>query len=149
MSRRTFTPTYDNDLVQKWYLTQELDGFNDSINKLEASAPAKKTTNANGSCIKYNDGKMICYKKITGNSGQPFTLWTNNIYYFDVANGDWAEDFVEIHNVQVTNNTLQLWCNIGNVTNSSAGTTRLIRPDNGGSAGQNYSINILAIGRWK
>lgn len=106
-------------------------------------------SNTNGNYIKFANGTMICTKIISGNTGNELELWANGTYYRDIQNGSWAQEFVELYNTQATNQTLQLWCNIGNVTNTSAGTTRIIRPDNGGSAGQNYNIHLFAIGRWK
>ena len=106
-------------------------------------------SNTNGNYIKFADGTMICTKIISGSTGNELELWANGTYYRDIQNGSWAQEFVELYNTQVTNQTLQLWCNIGNITNTSAGITRIIRPDNGGSAGQNYNIQLLAIGRWK
>lgn len=106
-------------------------------------------SNANGNWIKYADGTMICTKIVSGNTGKEFNLWANGTYFWDIQNGNWPQEFVELYNTQATNQNVQLWCNIGNVTTTSAGTTRIIRPDNGGPAGQNYNIQLLAIGRWK
>lgn len=106
-------------------------------------------SNTNGSWIKFSDGTMICYKEISGNTGGVFELWANGIYFFDINNGNWANEFKQIQNVQVTNKSSQMWCTTFETTNTFAGKTRLIRPNDGGSAGQNYNINIMALGKWK
>lgn len=103
--------------------------------------------NENGDYIKFANGIMICSKTISGRT--TFSLWANNIYFKDIANGDWAEEFTELWNVQVTNTTAATWANIYNCSLTSAGTSRISRPDSGGSNGQYYNVNIIAIGRWK
>ena len=89
---------------------------------------------------------MICHKFITGADGA--TQWSGTIYYHDVVNGNWSQNFKTILNVQVTNTTNQWWCCISGTTETSAGTTRLIRPDSA-SSGQTYNIHIMAVGKWK
>ena len=87
---------------------------------------------------------MICTKKLTGKSST--SVWASPIYYQDIENGNWASEFVSIQNVQVTNTGLQFWATIGSYSTISAGTTRILRPDN---YSQTYNIDIFAIGKWK
>ena len=124
--------------------TSSKDNLVTAINSIVESG-----VNDNGSWIKFADGTMICTKIVSGNTGNVLNLWYNGIYFMDIQNGNWAQEFVELYNTQATNQNLQLWCTIGNVTTTSAGTTRIIRPDDGGNKGQNYSISLLAIGKWK
>ncbi len=102
------------------------------------------TETENGTLIQYNDGRLICMKTLSGNSGTLIS-W-GNLYYKDIVAGNWAFSFVSIDNIQITNATSQFWTIISDYTNSSAGTVRIIRPD---SHEQNYNIQIIAIGRWK
>lgn len=103
-------------------------------------------SNSNGNWVRFTDGTMICHKFITGADGA--TQWSGTIYYHDVVNGNWSQNFKTILNVQVTNTTNQWWCCISGTTETSAGTTRLIRPDSA-SSGQTYNIHIMAVGKWK
>ena len=101
-------------------------------------------SNDNGSWIKWADGTMICHKFLAEYSSA--SLWANGIYYHDISNGNWPQEFKLILNCQVTNTTNQWWCCIDGVSEASAGTTRLIRAD---SNSQEYNIHLLAIGKWK
>lgn len=121
----------------------------DSNNKariLDKSVIVDSGSNENGNWVKWADGTMICHKFITGADGA--TQWSGTIYYHDVVNGNWSQNFKTILNVQVTNTTNQWWCCISGTTETSAGTTRLIRPDSA-SSGQTYNIHIMAVGKWK
>lgn len=119
--------------------TTEKSSLVDAINSVVESG-----SNDNGDWIKYADGTMICGKHLSGKSSS--SIWASPIYYQDVDNGDWANEFVSIQNVQVSSTGIQFWASIGDYTNTSAGKTRLMRPDGNST---NYNINILAIGTWK
>lgn len=104
-------------------------------------------SNSNGSWIRFNDGTMVCTKNLIGTTGR-FNLWANGTYYMDIQNGNWPLSFTKLDDIQVTNAHNQMWCCCSNHSLVSAGVTRLVRPDDGGS-GQNYNINIMGIGKWK
>lgn len=101
--------------------------------------------NENGWWFKYADGTMIC-TKILADTPSGVTLWDNGIYYLDISVGNWAKPFTALINVQVSSSTLQYWCNISGVNNTSGGTVRLLRPSDNPLY---YEVRILAIGRWK
>ena len=69
--RKTFTPTYDNDYVQKWYLDEELGTLMSSLSDSNGG-------NQNGNYIQFPNGIMICYGNVTTST----LTWT-------LDNGTW------------------------------------------------------------
>lgn len=102
-------------------------------------------SNENGSWIKYSDGTMICYKTVTGTPESTLEAW-GNIFYANVSCGDWPQTFKSILNCQATCNTIQYWISKGTVTETSAGSVRLLCADNNI---RSYKLYLTAIGRWK
>lgn len=115
------------------------DNIENAINGIVESG-----TNDNGEYVKYENGTLICTKSIAGTA--TVKVWNSPIYYTDIENGNWAYPFSSIHNVQITSRTSQFWTNVDGVTNTSAGKTRLMRPD---QYDTQYVVNLFAIGRWK
>lgn len=157
---RTFTLEEETRLHWIGYFAGELRTFNNLVLQFQIEESPTPTpyipwagyivesgSNDNGSWIKYADGIMICFKRVSGTTAR-FNLWTNGTYYYDIQNGSWSQPFITFLNVQCTSATNQSWAIISNYSLISAGTTRLIRPDDGGS-GQNYVVDLLAIGKWK
>lgn len=134
----------DNNLI---FRSENIEYKNDNLKNYLDGQIIESGSNSNGNYIKYANGILICTKNLTGTTGK-FDLWANSTYYMDIQNGDWPLSFAKLDNIQVTNAHNQMWCCCSNHSLVSAGVTRLLRPDNGGS-GQNYNINIMGIGRWK
>ena len=102
-------------------------------------------SNDNGSYIKYSDGTMICHKYIEGTPDSVLETW-GNIFFTNVSCGDWSQTFTTILNCQATCNVIQYWLANGTVTETSAGSVRLLCADN---VARPYKIYLMAIGRWK
>ena len=116
---------------------------------IDGSNGIESGSNENGNWIKFNDGTLICQKRIrVGYSSINVSLWAGNIYFADIQNGDWAQEFIQIDNVQATNNTDQYWLATTGYTETSAGYTRLFRPNNG-DEWVGADIHLMAIGKWK
>lgn len=116
---------------------------------IDGSNGIESGSNENGNWIKFNDGTLICQKRIrVGYSSINVSLWAGNIYFADIQNGDWAQEFIQIDNVQATNNTDQYWLVTTGYTETSAGYTRLLRPNNG-DEWVGADIHLMAIGKWK
>ena len=101
-------------------------------------------SNDNGNYIKYSDGTMICHKVVSGTPAS-LSAWSS-CYYVDVDCGNWPQTFTSILNCQATCNVAQYWLAKGAVTESSAGSTRILCMD---SNARSYKIYLMAIGRWK
>lgn len=101
-------------------------------------------SNDNGNYIKYSDGTMICHKIVSGTPAS-LSAWSS-CYYVDVDCGNWPQTFTSILNCQATCNVAQYWLAKGAVTESSAGSTRILCMD---SNARSYKIYLMAIGRWK
>lgn len=99
----------------------------------------KKTTNSNGTAIKFSDGTLICTKKLTGKTSN--TLWYDSLYYSDIWWGNLAAPFTEIYSINATSDS-QYWCSV-----SDQGYVRLFRLSK--VTDYNYSIYLTVIGRWK
>lgn len=110
-------------------------------------------SNENGEYVKFADGTMICTKTVAG-STQIETSWGNLYESSDISLGNFALPFVEAPKVFATNGILSgqfghaffiEW--IKNITNTSFGSTILVRP--APSSGADYNIQLFAIGKWK
>ena len=111
----------------------------------------KKGSNSNGSWIKYDDGTLICYKKIsvsaTFSSSQKWgSMWESNA--LDL--GDYPYSFIEIPILNITNASTSggFYECIENKTNTKIGKVYMCRPDDI-NATISYTFDIIAIGKWK
>lgn len=160
-----FTKVYNYKIILKDFYDKEItidDGvvptgqpvwseYSDHIDFLAATIGGNPIidsgSNANGNYIKYYDGTMICYKSVTDEVAIN-TAWYS-LYEGTIDLGDWAEEFISIPNVQVTN-TSGTGAIIESFNTSPSTTTAgilyLVRPN---SYTGNVTINVLAIGKWK
>lgn len=89
---------------------------------------------------------MICYKKVTA-SVAITTSW-QGMYEGSMVLGSWAQEFIDVPFVNLTNNS-STGCFIESIesfSKTSAGRVYLARPQ---SYTQNVTICVMAIGRWK
>lgn len=107
----------------------------------------KSGSNSNGSWIKFADGTMICTKTISGSVD--VTIRWGVLYESIAINlGDFPEEFIEIPKIYITSR------DIGAIiegcfypTTQSYGKTYIALPSTYNS--RNYTLDIMAIGRWK
>ncbi len=109
-------------------------------------------SNSNGSYIKYSDGTMICYKKVTGTTnisstwGNGYTSGADN----SISLGNFPAEFISkpIVNVTLERGSSNCWLasNI-NVGTISAGIVSLLRFTSATNVA--YTLNVIAIGKWK
>ena len=124
---------------------------------LHVTMPANPTaditgygSNANGSYWKFADGTLICAKTVT--DSVTFSAWGSLYESTVISYGNWPVEFksgtVPFVVVQLKNSGFAGFSTgAGSVTATSAGSGRIIRPNNPGQ--QNASVDLIAIGRWK
>jgi hypothetical protein len=104
--------------------------------------------NSNGNYIKYSDGTMICTKLVTV-TAQCSTTWGSMYESENVSFGATPQTFIEVPMVfPYASTRTALIEGLRDTTINDFGNTWLARP----IADQNqiqYTINLLAIGRWK
>lgn len=118
------------------------DNVEEAINEIVES-----NSNINGNYIKYVDGTMICYKTVIANVTMD-TAW-GSLYEGNIVLGDWAEEFIDVPNVQTTNVSTVgaiIECFQTSPTKTNAGVLSLVRVN---SATFPVTINVLGIGKWK
>lgn len=110
-------------------------------------------SNSNGSYIKYSDGTMICYKKVTG-SADITTAWGSLYTSSSVSLGNWAATFstapVASVYAQCQSGTQYMLStsNVADTTGTtSAGSVTLIRPSS--RSGTAYILYCIGIGKWR
>lgn len=108
-------------------------------------------SNANGTWIKFSDGTMICTKESTKTiPSNGWQTWggcydTKDVYDF----GLFAETFYSKPVVTATVTGGNGWLEFFYDTSTSAvGKCRFIRPNDPGAA-KDFTVSIIAIGRWK
>lgn len=107
-------------------------------------------TNSNGSWIKYADGTMICTKKIV--TQQQINVAFGGLYETSntVNFGNYAMPFISVPDT-ILATSLGRSClleGIQDYSNTSFGRTWLMRPSADVSVNE-YTISLLAIGKWK
>jgi hypothetical protein len=105
-------------------------------------------SNANGTWIKWADGTMECTKTVEGTTSTT-TSW-GSLYEGGVVCGNYAQPFIEKPRTNATGqkglgNVIQCFGSNQNAT--SWGTLYILNPTSNGSC--NYSIDLIAKGRWK
>ena len=103
--------------------------------------------NANGNWIKYADGTMICTKYIAGTTNVT-TAW-GGLYEGSIDAGSFAQEFVSrpiIGATPVGGNGCLIQC-FHNTTASVFGTLYITLSVS--AADRQYTIDLIAIGRWK
>lgn len=146
---RKSDPKYDDDLVNKRYVDNE-------IKKVEEHHVVESGSNANGYWIKFSDGTMIQGKYLNSQTFS-FLSWYNAIAYKDFTMGNWEIPFVGTPRLLsdscvFTNNDYdnQGWVtNSPRLTSTNAGTMRLCRPSDASTISFTVDICRTAIGRWK
>lgn len=117
------------------------------VNAINVLAPGEiidsKLNEASG-YIKYSNGFMIQWKFGSGTGGGQ--AWTSPIYYSDINMGNWAVPFTVIFNYIPSVATSLYWCTSGDFNNTSAGTIRVFRPNNGTTT---VYVRAFAYGTWK
>lgn len=132
----------------------DMNEIKSSVNDLydEVDSIIDSGSNANGNYIKYSDGTMICYKNVTGTANIS-SSWGSGYYGGDGASislGNFAQTFTStpIINVTAERTDGNYWIGcIQNASSSSAGNIYLLRFSS--NASNPYSLNIVAIGKWK
>ena len=119
-----------------------------NLNQIQTNAEnsINGTSDLTGSSgyIRYDNGIQIAWKQATVTAGG--TAWTGTgLYYSDHSMGNWEQPFSSILSVSSGVNSIQYWTTNGNISNTSAGTIRALRPT---SVTQSVAIWIMAIGTW-
>ena len=104
----------------------------------------EKNLNSGSGYIKYENGFMLQWKSITGNTGG--TQW-GVVYYSDHEMGNWEIPFTTLFTVWSDIDRAQNWSSNKDQTLTSAGVVRAFRPNAGIET--NAKITITAIGLWK
>lgn len=95
--------------------------------------------------VRFDNGFQIAWKSVTDVIGG--TAWSGtSVYYSDTSMGDWAKPFNTIFTVVSSVFASQYWSTCFNYSNTSAGTFRAYRPNNGA---QSNKITVIGIGTWK
>ena len=104
-------------------------------------------SNSNGSWIKFEDGTMICYKKISGTTNINLTWYS--LYRADVYIGLMPCEFVETPTITYSLTGEYILCGGSTTapTKKNFGGVNLVRPNT--FNGVYYEINAIAIGKWK
>ena len=122
-------------------------------NKIIAGSPEiiESGSNANGDYIKYSDGRMICYKTVTGTvhiteQYYGYFYHTPDGKYFNL--GDYAMPFIErpIWHITFRGGNAQWIAAIQNQSATHAGDLHILSP-NSKTAGAYY--DVIAWGKWK
>lgn len=108
-------------------------------------------SNANGTYVKYSDGRMECYKTVTGTVNitekyYGYFYQTPNNKYFNL--GDYAMPFIErpICSIQFRGGNCQWIGSIQNQSATHAGDLQILSVTSK-TAGAYY--DVIAFGRWK
>ena len=107
-------------------------------------------SNANGEYWKFPDGTLICAKSVTPTV--TFSEWGSLYESSVIQYGSWAYAFksgtIPFVTAMLKNSgAAAIVVSIGSVTNESAGTGRVTRPNNPGEIA--LGIDVIGIGRWK
>lgn len=107
-------------------------------------------SNTNGNYVKYADGTMICTKKIV--TQQQINVAFGGLYETSntVNFGNYAMPFISVPDT-ILATSLGRSClleGIQDYSNTSFGRTWLMRPSADASVNE-YTISLLAIGKWK
>ena len=118
----------------------------DAVNK-GLAAIIDSGSNENGEWIKWNDGTMICTKRLA--SRTTLSVWNSPIVFADISAGNFPQTFTAIKSMQATSENDQVTVHsVTDFTNTSAGSVRIT-----GAATEavtrDYIIHIFAIGKWK
>lgn len=128
-----------------------LNKIEDELELLDDNVPIYGS-NANGSYVKYGNGVMICYKTVSGTSditetwGNGYTTGSSNT----ISLGDFAETFIStpVVNITVGRGNFNCWlATVQGTTTTFAGYVSLLRFTT--QPNVSYTLNIIAIGRWK
>lgn len=104
-------------------------------------------SNDNGSWIKYDDGTMICWKKLNGNIN--INIAWGSLYYNEVELGNSPLSFIENPTISYNLTGENCFvCGTSKITSmTDLGRVTLVRPTQLNN--MPYTINVIAIGRWK
>ena len=145
--RKTQQPSdYPSNQIHDAYSTSTTDTYScNYINSIVESG-----SNANGNYIKYADGTMICTKKIV--TQQQINVAFGSLYETSntVNFGNYAMPFISVPDT-ILATSLGRSClleGIQDYSNTSFGRTWLMRPSADVSVNE-YTISLLAIGKWK
>lgn len=98
--------------------------------------------------MKFSDGSLICMIEVTYTGA--ISTKSGSMYYGSQINlGSWPVSFTNVPYVSlsVRSGTDSFAANVSGASNSSAGSTYLW--SNVSKASQTYSVDVIAIGRWK
>lgn len=109
-------------------------------------------SNNNGNWIRFTDGTMICTKTITVQT-EITTPWGSLYESGNINLGDYAQSFIKKPIVSINNCYADNYASgvfiesLFNITKSNVGDVWLCRPNSRASA--SYTLDIIAIGKWK
>lgn len=105
-------------------------------------------SNANGNWIKYSDGTMFCWRRITFTSISFNTAWGSVYESASQSFGDTPQTFISTPAIFTSADSAAYAGveGIHNASTTSYGEAQLFRPVNGSAT---VALNILAIGKWK
>lgn len=164
----TVYKTGTDEYPQFDFAFEHLKGATGSTGPAGADAVVNSVSDLSGarSAVYFNDGTLIGYRTVTGVTA--ISTAVGSLYYADIPVNDYwafipvsADDFISAPTVSVSvlgNGSQYMWAGTGATspvkntsTNNrwalSANAVRLFRATSHASA--NYSINIIAIGKWK
>lgn len=107
-------------------------------------------TNSNGNWIRYNNGIMICIKKIKFTNVVIDKVWGSVYETANVVNfGNYAQEFIEIPSVSIdlADGSTCFCESFSGRTKKSIGSTWLWKP--AVEADGTMTFDIIAIGKWK
>jgi len=107
-------------------------------------------SNANGEYWKFPDGTLICAKSVAPTV--TFSAWGSLYESSVIQYGSWAYAFKSgtvpfVTAMTKNSGAAAIVVGVGSITNESAGTGRVMRPNNPGDTA--LAIDVIGIGRWK
>ena len=143
--------THNRDLLSTLLttLTGQVGGLSSQVTDLNNRIYIQETgSNANGNYIKWSNGLMVCYKKITLTlqcSSQWGSMYESQAFSF----GNHAQEFIATPYVFVKDvGRTGIVEGIQFISKTSCGSTWIMRPTKDTSSNE-YIFDYLAIGMWK
>lgn len=142
--RKISQTTSTNATIVDSYSESTQDGYScNYVNNIIESG-----SNANGNYIKYADGTMLCWRRITFTGIAFNSAWGSVYESASQSFGATPQTFISTPAIftSVDNAAYAGVEGIHNASTTSYGEAQLFRPVNGSAT---VALNILAIGKWK
>lgn len=136
------------DNVENSFKSSRTTSDKDTYNCNYINGIIESESNSNGNWIKFADGTLITVHQVNQTLSRS-SAW-GNMYETDQAAslGNYPQEFKYTPYIFLTlYGTNALFEAVNDTTKTSAGKVYLIAPT--ANAGQNYTIQVLAVGRWK